>query len=990
MHALLLGAAVIVAVAVQAAPADRTARVDQAGVLRWEDDGSEVALFGVNYYVPFAIDYHQLGLQGLDRDQCLRDDVAHFARLGLTAIRLHCWDREISDAAGNLQDNEHLRLLDLLLSECAQRGIYAVMTPIAWWGTPEGETGFSSVYPMHQMTRDPQAWEAQANYLRQYLNHVNRYTGKAYKDDPAIVAVELINEPTYDPDVPDETVTEYINTLCAAVRETGCRKPIFYNCWGSKHEAAAAATVDGVSFGWYPTGLVSGGALRGNFLARVDDYPSMRDPVLAKKAKIVYEFDAADVPGTVMYPAMARAFRSGGAQIATQFQYDVTALADTNVNWQTHYLNLIYTPGKALSFAIAAEVFRHTPRHKLFGPYPHNLRFSHCRLDPAADLSEYVTADSFLYANDTPTKPPRPERLTRVWGRGSSPLVAYAGTGAYFLDRLAPGVWQLQVYPDAVPVADPYAGGSSEKTRVLWQSHRMAIRLPDLGADFRVFAGRDGPTRAGRRGPDLQLRPGNYLLVRRGTQPPADLSLTEFIAPPGSDAPPTAFLEAPPSWRQGKPLTIHATVAAVGDAGCTLHLQSAGRDKFALYPMQRVRTYEYTVTVPAAALQPGRAHLALTVQTAAGTLTFPGGRPEPPETSAPEPRRFSLLRLAGLTEAPPARYTGPAGRAFASALVPGAQPNHRALRLEAAGFGETGCISAEVPVDDLPPDIGDYNAVSVVARGGANTPAVEISLGQSDGNAFGRNFVLGPTWHESIVPLSQLSPMWSTTAKAPRPERINRVVFVAGAWYLGTLKEESHWVEVSDVRLVRVPEVWTLDVAAATAPFVLARPAERHVTVNGRPTAHAVVPGMDDGVQAYRVMAPDFGEPPDSASYRLSINPELEHWRSELARARFVVIKARAVHPQTNRVELVLIERDGSPWGTMDVPLTTEWQALRLPLAAFRYFSHWRQPQGGRGGPEDRLHPENIQDINLCFGAWLYGENRTQPHAFEVQEISLE
>ncbi len=982
--------AVFLAPAALAAPAERTARVDEAGVLRWQDDGSEVALFGVNYYVPFAIDYHQLGLRGIDRDQCIREDVAHFARLGLTAIRLHCWDREMSDAEGNLQDNEHLRLLDLLISECARRGIYSVMTPIAWWGTPEDETGFSSVYPMHQMTRNPQAWQAQANYLRQYLNHVNRYTGQAYKDDPAIVALELINEPTYDPDIPDETVTQYINTLCAAVRETGCRKPIFYNCWGPKHKAAAASTLDGVSFGWYPTGLASGAALRGNYLPRVDDYPSMRDPLLATKAKIIYEFDAADVPGTVMYPAMARAFRSGGAQIATQFQYDVTALADTNVNWQTHYLNLIYTPGKALSLAIAAEVFRSTPRLKLFGAYPDNLQFSNCRLDPAADLSEYVTADSFLYANDTPTVPPRPERLARLWGRGSSPLVTYEGTGAYFLDRLAPGVWQLQVYPDAVPVADAYAGGSKEKTRVLWQSHRMSLRLPDLGDGFRLARAGGDDAGLAQTGPEVRVRPGNYLLLRAGVPPPDDVTLTEFIAPPSSEAPSTAFLEAPPTWREGKPLTVRATVAAPGDAGCTLHLQTAGRDQFALYPMQRARAYEYTVTVPAGALRAGRAHLALTVETAEGTLTFPGGRPEAPEASTPAPRQFGLLRLAGLTEAPPARYTGPAGRAFASALVPGRGPDHRALRLEAEGFGETGCISAEVPVDQLPEDIGYYNAVSVVARGGPNTPAVEVSLGQSDGNAFGRNFVLGPGWHETTVPLSQLSPMWGTTAKSPRPELINRVVFVAGAWYLGTLRDESHWVEVSDVRLVRVPEAWTLDVAAADAPFVLARPAERHVVVNGRETAHAVVPGMDDGVDAYRVMAPDFGEPPDSAAYRLTLNPELDHWRAEMARARFVVIKARAVHPQTNRVELVLIERDGSPWGTMDVPLTTEWQAIRLPLSAFRYFSHWREPQGGRGGPNDRLHPDNVQDINLCFGAWLYGEDRTKPHAFEVQEISLE
>ena len=128
-----------------AAPATRTATVDPQGVLRWTDDNSEVTLFGVNYYPPFSIDYALLEARGLSHEQAIRDDVQHFVRLGLTSIRLHCWDREISDREGNLVDNEHLRLLDLLISECQRNGIYCVMTPIAWWGAPK-PWGFSDLY----------------------------------------------------------------------------------------------------------------------------------------------------------------------------------------------------------------------------------------------------------------------------------------------------------------------------------------------------------------------------------------------------------------------------------------------------------------------------------------------------------------------------------------------------------------------------------------------------------------------------------------------------------------------------------------------------------------------------------------------------------------------------------------------------------------------------------------------------------------------------
>ena len=137
----------------------------------------------------------------------------------------------------------------------------------------------------------------------------------------------------------------------------------------------------------------------------------MRNDALAGKARIVYEFDAADVPGSYLYPAMARAFRGGGAQIATQFQYDPLPLAPYNVGWQTHYLNLVYAPNKALSFMIASEAFHQLPRGKTYGDYPANNQFSSFRVSHEELLSEMVTERTFLYSNDTRTVPPAPEKL---------------------------------------------------------------------------------------------------------------------------------------------------------------------------------------------------------------------------------------------------------------------------------------------------------------------------------------------------------------------------------------------------------------------------------------------------------------------------------------------------------------------------------------------------------------------------------------------------
>ena len=115
--------ALVCGLALSAAPADRPAQLGADGVLRWVDSGSEVALFGVNYYVPFAGEYTRIKEQGTDHRQAIQNDLEHFRRLGLDAIRLHCWDREISDRQGNLLDNEHLELLDYLLAEARRRGI---------------------------------------------------------------------------------------------------------------------------------------------------------------------------------------------------------------------------------------------------------------------------------------------------------------------------------------------------------------------------------------------------------------------------------------------------------------------------------------------------------------------------------------------------------------------------------------------------------------------------------------------------------------------------------------------------------------------------------------------------------------------------------------------------------------------------------------------------------------------------------------------------
>jgi hypothetical protein len=812
------------------------AQVDAQGVLRWQETGTEVALFGVNYYTPFWHNFPDLKAVGANHSKVIDQDVAHFARLGLDALRLHVFDREISDRDGNLLDNEHLHLLDYLVARAQERGIYTVLTPIAWWPVPGDSPGFSTRFTMPQMITDPAARAPQTNYLAQFLRHVNRNTGLAHKDDPAVLCLELINEPQCAPNTTDAQVIDYINALADAVRATGCRKPVFYNGWGNRLAAVRDARVDGSTFGWYPTGLGAGRSLRRNFLPLVDQYggsdfwnPSMRTELLARKAKIVYEFDAADVPGSFMYPAMARAFRSGGAQMATQFQYDPLPLAPFNHGWQTHFLNLVCAPQKAVSLLIAAEAFRRLPRLEDYGRYPASTRFGPFRVSYEEDLSEMVTEREFLHSNTTRTEPPAPDKLERIVGCGPSPIVRYEGTGAYFLERLVAGAWRLEIYPDAVWVNDPYGPHSlnREVARIFWREWPMEIRLRDLENDFSIAPLNEGnPFAARAKEGSFPIRPGVYLLKRAGVSTddwktarlPARVGLREFIALPGKDAPAVGRHEPRAGWVEGKPLPLQFTLAMPQEPDAvTLEFQSAGSASLRRLPLQRQRAYQFSATVPGEWLTPGPAAYALTVRSAAGVMRFP--------TNAP---------------------------------------------------------------------------------GSASN------------------------------------------------------------------------------------SVWSVLVSARTAPVRLFDP-ERHKVNPQADLAwkQSFVSGMTPGRQALRIAVEKFGPPPSSISFRHDLTEELEPWRDLLVKSTTLRLRARALERRTAAIEIVLQERDGSVWGR-NLPLTTDWRDVRVPLTSLRHFAHWAGNPPGRGGADDRLHPREISSVNVCFGAWLYPDHAAEPHTVEIESIEVE
>ncbi len=961
------------------APAERAVMLDEQGVLRWADDKSELALFGVNYYAAHWHEYYNLGLLGADHKRVAEQDIRHIRRLGVDLLRVHVFDRELSDREGNLTPNVHLAVLDHVLAECRRQGIYVVLTPIAWWGTPNPSPGFSEIYSMHRMTTDAGAPRAaQRRYLAQFVNHRNPETGLTYGEDPGIIAFELINEPLYPAGTKDAQVTEYINALVDAVRGAGCRKLLFYNCWGGREKATAASRVDGVTENWYPTGLNSGAAIDGPVLHLVRTYNHLSDPVLAHKPKGIYEFDCADVNRPVMYPAMARSFRAAGVQFAAQFQYDAWPTADTNADWNTHYLSLPFTPAKALSFRIAAAAFHSLPRGEAVGDADHfggaTVSFEQARTD-------YATATEFYTTGTTDLQPPEPARLEHLAG-GSSPLVRYDGTGAWFLDKLAPGYWRLEVFPDAAPVRDSYGQNflGREVTRLLWAERRMTVALPDLGGQFSVKpldAGNEHRPRV--EAGSFTVRPGVYGLFVTAAAVDADRAY--FAPPEAKDRSWVVNHRAPEELPAGRAAEISAVVVppngASVQAESSLDLVWAVGQGWRRLPMARTAGYTWHTTVPADLLPEGRARYGLVLRSQGHTITAPGSR-APDEAPAVAPER--LVDLARpLAQAP--SFGGP-DEVGASAVQ-----RDGALACAAKGFPAGQAVGLRLPVKAVSATMpGDAELVVRARATQPGTEAFEIGLVQDDGRAYGGEVGLSPTWRDVTLPLSRLRPLWTTRDGVCQPARIRELSLVFGAWLYGVGAKQPHgfelaWAELPGPRNTFEVPVWSPDRAIS----LLRVPAiTRHPDLSRGGRALAV--DNEDGSQSVEFAHRGFGPPPDSSG--VSVDLALAGVPAQaLAKCHKLRVRARSLSPAATAFELVVSEADGTPWGA-DIPLAAEWTTTELPLAELRLWRGWAVPQG-RGGPGDRMALDKLSRLNLTFGSWLNTAAGNAPWRFEVSDISL-
>ncbi|UCH35740.1 MAG: hypothetical protein JSV65_05145 [Armatimonadota bacterium] len=543
----------------------RRFRVEQ-GVLRYPE-GTEVALWGVNYYPQSWHQFDNMQKLGVDMKATIRADLDHLQRMGVEAIRIHVFDREISDGAGNLVPNEHLDLLDYLVAECSRRGIYMYFTPIAWWGGPnERGDSFSAQTSKPGMMFVPTAKAAAANYLRQFLMHRNTYSGRAYKDEPCLCLLEVQNEPAYfaygdlsgasygaqgepaevlerdrrilrdlwrawlDEHGFDDSAVyfpffryglmrEYIREMVGAIRSTGATQPVAISYFGVNGDdlvdAIADSQCDAITVSAYPGGWgrVNDGV---NLLPQAQ--PLALDSRLNGKARLAYEFDTpATNTSCYLFPALAAHFRSGEVQVACQFQYDSVATARWNTDWGAHWLNWLYTPSKTVSFMIGGETFRRLPRGVQYEAGAEDLTIGPMATSFRHNISLLATGDAVMHSRAVQDWMPLrfPERPSRIIGVGASPYVEYGGTGLYVLERQGPNVWRLTLNPDARLVGNSLQGSFASPVAELEENrHWFRLKLPGWdGAECYRLSGRKRVPIAAVHGGWL-LRPGTYEIRR--------------------------------------------------------------------------------------------------------------------------------------------------------------------------------------------------------------------------------------------------------------------------------------------------------------------------------------------------------------------------------------------------------------------------------------------------------------------------------------------
>ncbi len=366
-------------------------------------------------------------------------------------------------------------------------------------------------------------------------------------------------------------------------------------------------------------------------------------------------------------------------------------------------------------------------------------------------------------------------------------MVRYEGEGTWFLDRIREGLWRLEVYPDAVPVRDPFELQSADKivTRAIYRSWPMTVTLPGLGGTFQVqplAAGNPSSTRAA--AGTFMVRPGVYLLSATGPVDAASLpkfvagvGLAEFHHPGADSMAPVVTALGGPEHEAGRDLSLSARV--VGESppdSVTLFIRRTAGDWYRGHRMAPSAAYQWTATVPGDQLTDGWYEYVITTYHRGSAVTYPEALPLQPWDWNYYGRESWPLSVA--TAGTPIQVFSPSRDASRLAFTRIGDAGRRGLfRIGLSAATGRPVFRLELPVgrDSVPvPDytaslvildrvrsrgatVRTFDALRVRARAIGAGQRLHLTLMEDDGTSWTTAVTLDSTWTEHTIPLTRFS-----------------------------------------------------------------------------------------------------------------------------------------------------------------------------------------------------------------------------------------
>ncbi|MGE5811595.1 MAG: hypothetical protein ACM339_08840, partial [Ignavibacteria bacterium] len=360
--------------------------------------------------------------------------------------------------------------------------------------------------------------------------------------------------------------------------------------------------------------------------------------VVKNKAKMVYEFDAADIGKSYIYPLMAHSFKEAGMQWAAMFCYDPSAIAQYNSEYSTHYLNLLFTPQKALGFLIAAYLFNNevVSEKKIDSS---SVLMNNVLTDYDHDLSLLNTNERFYYSSSNSAAPKEIKELKHIAGYGSSKLIKYDGRGAYFLDKISDDLWKLELFPDAVWIKDPFGrnGLSDPIAKLIRKSHKIRISLPGLNSNYNIYALNN---RLSAVDFSIDLEPGVYFITNNLNPKEKEFNsgITDFekIRTYGEfieDFNSTEIKNLTPAslYQNGFNKITVEIYSKENNPGVNIYLNKLGWRSYRKFEMKKINDFIYEFIIPEEISPNGIFNYFISVKKDKNVLTFPGKLNSSPE-----------------------------------------------------------------------------------------------------------------------------------------------------------------------------------------------------------------------------------------------------------------------------------------------------------------------------------------------------------------------